>query len=894
MSLLTKHIAALLLLSVFAVHTHATHIRAGEITYKHLSGDDYLVTVITYTDPNPPTNPAPPTDKITIDWGNNGATTDVQRKEMIPLTGHIQKNVYEVKHTFNSTSEALYVISVTDFARVGGIVNINGGDTKDIPFYIQSTLRVSQNYGINQSPILSIPPIVDGCTGYLYLHNPGAHDPDGDSLAYTIIPPRQSAKENVPNYNTPTHLDSFGINPLTGTLYWANPMGKGVYNIAILITEYRYGKIVGTIMRDMQIFIEDCKNKIPKITTPADQCVNAGDTARATVTATDSGNQVIALTGYGGPFEVLTDKAYLTPNPAQGIDNITATLIWKTNCSHIRYRPYQAEIEAKDNDKPAAANYSVFNITVVGPAPQVVTTKQKGNGFIISWTKDPCKRANKFKIYRRIDSSHWTPAHCQTGIPASTGFKLIGTTSGKDNEADTFFYDNNNGAGLSPIVNYCYRIVSVFPPRIASGGTVFSDPAESYASIEVCDAIIRSKPVITHVSVTTTDVVNGALKLAWLRPDTLDTTVYTAPYRLVLKRAPIVAGVAGPFSTFKTIDYPTFASLNDSSIIDSNINTADSQFKYKIEMLYDSLGHAVFVDESPQASSIFTKIYSTDNTNMLTWNETVPWSNTNYTIYRRIPPALTFDSLASVTSPVYNDEGLVNNKQYCYYVMSSGGYSFYPPILLNNSQQICGTPIDTVKPCPPLLAVSPPCGIVNDFSNKLSWAPRDGCGDDVVSYKIYYKKKVSDAFTLLATTNNSTFAYTDDREELKTSVAGCYAVTAIDSFGNESFIANTTCTENCPYYEIPNVFSPNGDGKNDLLNPFPYKFIDHIQLSIYNRWGQLVFQTTDPDINWDGKDHFTSKKECSEGVYYYTCDVYEQYLEGLKNNARRGTIKLVR
>jgi gliding motility-associated-like protein len=889
-----KHISAFVLFIIVAVQLQATHFRAGEITYIHLSGTLYRITVITYTDPGSVDTPAPPTNIITIKWGDGTANTDVQRKEKIDLTPDIQKNVYVADHEYNSTSEGSYMISITDFARVGGIANINGGQTSQIPFYIETLIRVSKSYGINQSPVLTIPPIVNGCTGFLYLHNPGAADPDGDSLAYTVIPPKQAVNENVPNYNTPPSTDSFRINPITGTLYWANPKAAGVYNIAILISEYRYGDLVGSVMRDMQIFISDCGNSPPSITTPADQCVNAGDTAKATITATDSGNQVITLRGYGGPFEVLTDKAYISPNPSQGIDFVATNFIWKTNCSHIRFRPYQAVIEAKDNGSVPMANYATFNIKVVGPAPETIVTKQVGNGFRISWTKDPCKRANTYKIYRRTDSSHWSPAHCETGIPGYTGFKLIGLLTAK-NDPDTFFYDNDRGKGLSPMVNYCYRVISVFPPRAPDGSTIFSDSAESYASIEVCDAIIRSKPIITHVSITTTDVVNGALKLAWLRPDTLDTIVYTAPYRLIFKRAVVSPGTVNVFTSFKTIDYPSFVSFNDSSVIDSNINTTASRFKYKIELWYDSLGSMKYVDESPVATSVYTNVYSTDNTNILSWNEQVPWLNQSYTVYRRIPPALIFDSIATVTSQTYNDEELINHKQYCYYITSSGGYSFYPPVLLNNSQQICGTPIDTVRPCAPLLAVSPPCDLANDFSNRLSWSPPEDCADDVVAYKIYFKKLITDPFQLLATINHLTFTYIDSRESLQLSIAGCYAVSAVDSFGNESFLTgNTTCTENCPYYDIPNVFSPNGDGKNDLLNPFPYRFIDHIQLSIYNRWGQPVFQTMDPMINWDGKDHLTSKKDCTEGVYYYTCTVFENYLEGVKKKQLRGTIQLVR
>jgi gliding motility-associated-like protein len=183
--------------------------------------------------------------------------------------------------------------------------------------------------------------------------------------------------------------------------------------------------------------------------------------------------------------------------------------------------------------------------------------------------------------------------------------------------------------------------------------------------------------------------------------------------------------------------------------------------------------------------------------------------------------------------------------------------------------------------------------VFNDFSNKLSWIPRQQCADDVVGYNVYYKKILSDSFVKIASGNAAILNYIDAREILKFSIAGCYAVTGIDSFNNESFIQDSVCIDNCPLYQIPNVFTPNNDGKNDVLRAFPYRFIDHIKLRIYNRWGGLVFETDNLDIGWDGTSMDT-KVECSNGVYFYTCDIYEQYLNELKNNPKRGTIQLIR
>jgi hypothetical protein len=61
---------------------------------------------------------------------------------------------------------------------------------------------------------------------------------------------------------------------------------------------------------------------------------------------------------------------------------------------------------------------------------------------------------------------------------------------------------------------------------------------------------------------------------------------------------------------------------------------------------------------------------------------------------------------------------------------------------------------------------------------------------------------------------------------------------------------------------------------------------------IYNRWGNPVFKTTDPNINWDGID-LESGKLVSDGVYYYICDVYEKRLSGTEVRNIAGFIRII-
>ena len=76
--------------------------------------------------------------------------------------------------------------------------------------------------------------------------------------------------------------------------------------------------------------------------------------------------------------------------------------------------------------------------------------------------------------------------------------------------------------------------------------------------------------------------------------------------------------------------------------------------------------------------------------------------------------------------------------------------------------------------------------------------------------------------------------------------------------------------EPCPVVialTMPNVFSPNGDGFNDYFTPITSGDFEKFGIKIYNRWGQVLFQSSDPFFKWNGKDQ--QGKAVPDGVYYY-------------------------
>jgi gliding motility-associated-like protein len=237
---------------------------------------------------------------------------------------------------------------------------------------------------------------------------------------------------------------------------------------------------------------------------------------------------------------------------------------------------------------------------------------------------------------------------------------------------------------------------------------------------------------------------------------------------------------------------------------------------------------------------------------------------------------------------LFTDTGLVNGKQYCYFIRSTGGYqqSNLPKNLINLSEKLCTTPIDNEPPCAPGLNVSSQC---DSLYNTLRWTISDPlCFADITGYKIYYKMTSDENLTLLTTiTDKNTFTFRHSPGDI---IAGCYAISAVDAVGNEGEKSVMVCVDSCNFYEIPNVFTPNGDDINDMLVAKTSGLVEKVDFRLFNRNGLMLFRTSDPKLNWDG----TYKgKIVSPGVYFYECDVSERRISGLETFHLSGFVHVI-
>ena len=663
----------------------------------------------------------------------------------------------------------------------------------------------------------------------------------------TAVPGYQLVTDIIPG-----PLNQYTFDPLTGLFTWDAPQQAGEYNIAILVKSYRNGLYLGGIVRDIQIKIINGQNTPPIVEVIEELCVVAGDNISFDVVTWDEDSplQIVNLTATGGPFNVSSSPAVFTP--VSGLTTVssplTSTFTWQTNCSHVQKNPWQIVFKSKDtysigNVDGSLATFKVVRIRVIGPAPQNLTATVQPTAAILNWDApyicDTWEGFLGFSVWRKIGCDNFTPDSCEIGL-ANRGYTKISTTPVTNSVGGFYTYTDNT---IQNDISYSYRVVPEYATPIYNNGVVvnYNSLVDGITSNEVCIKTKEDLPIIINVDVLTTDVTTGSVFVRWTKPNPneLDTLIYQPPYRFELFHSPDQLGsIMGTTPIFVSPSYANFYSANDTFFTHNLINTDGDAHSYKVRFFsnQDTIG------DTKLASSIFLTVASTDAKNTLSWTENVPWQNVQYVVFEETPVGSnTFTVLDTVISPSYEHLNLNNGQSYCYRVQSLGSYftNFVPDTLINHSQIACGVPIDSIPPCPPIAVASvSSCSDVSDdagdpdrklvldpslhliFFNRINWSvPTDSCSADLAYFRLYFSANCDGNYTMIYQSTDRTdtsFLHQPSSQSL----AGCYYVTSIDSLesnggNNESIPSEIIVTDNCPFIELPNTFTPNGDGFND-------------------------------------------------------------------------------
>jgi hypothetical protein len=977
LNLLRISLLSLALMLLLLRAGYATHLRAGEITVERVSCNSltFKITVTVFTN----------TENTSVLFGGEDDWLDFGDGErvLVPTTPNtlrpdlgqgIATASYTIFHTYPGFQR--YLISYSEPNRNEGVLNMDG--SVNTRFYIETEIIVDPFLGCNNTPKLLVPPIDRACTGVAWFHNPGAYDPDPkDSLSYEMVIPFREKNTSVINYRDPNHASfynnfnagnetasgppTFKINAIDGTITWDAPGQKvGEYNIAFIVREWRKvrGKwySVGYVRRDMQIIVDECKNERPDLIIPKDTCVEAGTTLEAIIKGIDPDNDPVKIEAFSEIFQFAPSQYPATYTPVPKVDDFRpqpaeTKFKWETQCFHVRERPYQVVFKVTDKSPTGSrlVTFKTWLIKVVGPAPKWVSAQLNSNkeSATLNWQNYSCaQNAQTMQVWRRVDKTTFDPDDCDTGMPEFLGYSMIKEVP----ITTTSFVDTNNGKGLAAGATYCYRLVAIFP--LPGGG-------ESYVSEEVCiDPIPIDEPIITAVTINKTDVTNGKIKVKWIRPLELPLTG-TDYLEYEVYRADGYEGNAGIIKVSPG-KIPDNLATTVYEFPDEGMNTRDRVYNYRIVLYKNSAP----IDTSSVASSVRLEAKSEVGKIVLNWRAVVPWSNvTSYTheLYRG-PEGSDYGDMQKLADINPSANGLAyvdgetqpldNTQTYCYYVITRGSYgnpliNTYEP-LENQSQILCTQPGDENPPCKPETPVAAKpldCeAYVSDistcnnnvFSNILKWPrPAEGeCANDIAYYRIFVSNSPNGNFNPLPEPVYDTIF----EDKNLASFARCYKIVAVDRSGNESEMSNAICFDTCPYYELPNVFTPNGDGCNEKFSAYSNRevsgevstggqecitseaskikcarFVIRVEVKIYNRWGKEVYQYVAQNgsygsqngsgeeldnrnniyVDWDGRAKDGSS--LASGVYYYVANVTFDAIDPAKRNQTfKGWVHLLR
>ena len=153
-------------------------------------------------------------------------------------------------------------------------------------------------------------------------------------------------------------------------------------------------------------------------------------------------------------------------------------------------------------------------------------------------------------------------------------------------------------------------------------------------------------------------------------------------------------------------------------------------------------------------------------------------------------------------------------------------------------------------------------------SSEINWTAKNPFSTDVKNYVI--QKIDQDGFVVDETdkAGNTSFApdFTKDGDQLFR-----YRVKAFDSMGTLSSFSNTYILKRGATLFVPDAFTPNGDAENGVFK-VQGKFLDSFRMWVYNRWGEVVFESKDRNIGWDGTKFGI---ELPAGVYVYRIEILD-------------------
>jgi len=888
----------LCVLMALGLEAQATHLVGGELYYTHLGGSNYLVTLKVYRDCGPANTLGTGfDDQVYIGmWDGTGQIGD-NDVLTIPLTQSnvsnvpvalgnpcgtpppdlcIEQAIYSTTVSLPATSYGWDLVwqrccrnpSISNLQNFGGTENPGATFVAHVP-----GTSVSSDATQNSSPVFQELPPVAVCANFDFVWDHSAIDPDGDELVYSFCAPLDGggtgggngANSPVPNppatppYQEVEYIGGFSgtypitsdpamaIDPVTGVIT-GMPTSPGQYAIGICVSEYRDGELLSTTMRDFQFNVTLCDPNIQSVVaeqTPAQLCIGE------TITL-DNGS--INGSSYAWDFGVagITDDVseefeptYTWPEPGDYWVSLVVNPGWPcADTSEALYQVWQPlepvivvdGFECDDGEE-------LFTFAVEGNIDGGASmlwdfgTGNPGLADIPNPGGISFDNADVWEIVVSVNNHGCTSDAGFTWVAPPDPVALVedqyqfctGLTfdfTNLSSNAEAYLWDFGDGVGGIP-----------------SGTSTDPSPSYTFPDTGVYEISLTAAADFTCPDVATAEVeIQFLLEPTFTTPDPncFDDHFFTfsgtassdenTVYEWDFGGATVLANTAEEqvtgliYEEAGTYDVSLTASVPG---LTGCVQTFTAPVTVIAEPAIDF--QAGPWTGCPPHSVSFTNMSTTETATTYTWD---------------FGDGTTSNAVS--TSHMYMSPGVYPITL----TMETGGYCV-------RTLEMDGPQAVEILPVPVAAIDVTPNQV--DILNPVVWV--EYLGDQNVD--CYYS--FGDGGGIEGC--NGQYIYND---------GGTFTITqtVVNEFGCTNTAEGQVSVSGSVFY-APTAFTPDGDGLNDVWLPV-VRGVSNYALRITNRWGELVFETNDPEEPWLGQMGTDGQHYCPNGVYLYRAVYFDQ------------------
>lgn len=859
------------IISFFCFNLYASHIVGGEIFYDYLGNNQYKISVTLYRDcfstgaqyDDPlslgiytSSNQLIQNVQISFTFSTNVPITFSNPCVVPPNDICIEKSTYTTIVTLPPCVGG-YTLAYQRCCRGEDINNIVSPDDTGLTLAAHIPGSETGNL-VNGSPRFTNYPPTILCNNEDLNFDHSATDPDGDQLVYSLVAPNSGANSAGPQPNPPPPPPyapvmwqgsfsssnplgpgaTINIDPVTGQLT-ASPQMLGLFVVGIRVQEYRNGVLVGETIRDFLFRVINC-NITLQASIPVQEDMSYFISYCQGLTVSFD-NNTLGATNYAWDFGVTNSNSDMSsqfeptftyPAPGTYIVTLVANPGWPctdTVQQTIIVNEFLEVSYTTIDSICITGNSFDFNGSVVGP-----------NGATYLWD---------FGTHASISSS--TSLDVNNVVFDTSGFipislsGHIGTCT--DEFLDSIYIFPMTIAGFSPPVNYLCEGLTITMTNTTIGGLNYSwdfgDPNSN------SDLFNQFQPTYTYT-----------------QPGTFTVTLIAS------SNGSCIDTLSQTFVMNEILDI-SFTS-NDSLCITNNSFDFDGSMVGSPTTVYSwNFGPNASI---PSASTLDVNnvIFSTSGLIPITLNAVYGTCTDSYTssilIYKEptidftmlpglqcAPFTAHFVDLCTSDTPLnykweFGDDGqsTLQNPTHIYTTVGS-----YDVKLSIHADEGCTDTLTLIKPNFVNVYPSP----TSNFS--LTPSETDICHSQI---QFFDQSTGGNQFYYLfdghgfSNEPNPTYSYLDDGTfypiQIVTNEYGC-SDTSKQKVYIEPFMVY-----------IPNTFTPDGDDFNNEFNAVVALEILDWKFDVYNRWGQLIFTSTDINRGWDGR---YDGEMMQDGLYCY-------------------------